>query len=126
MSEYKERRKYSPEFKQDAVELSKKIGLSSTAKKLDISATNLQRWKSQTLPIERSQDVVKLQAEVKRLKKQLAEEKAVVEMLKKATAFFFKGKCPMIYSIYKKNTNPLPVSCKRACKELSISPSGYF
>lgn len=85
------RKQYPPEFKQDAIELTKNIGVGETAKKLDIPLSTLQRWKSQkNLPIEKSQDVVKLQGEIKRLKKELAEERAVVQLLKKATAFFSK------------------------------------
>ena len=83
------RRRYSPEFKQDAIKLAESIGVVETANKLNIALSSLQRWKCQkNIPIEKSQDVVKLQREVKRLKKELTEEKAVVEMLKKATAFF--------------------------------------
>ena len=87
----KERRKYDLEFKKNAIELAEKIGVCNTANKLAIPLSSLQRWKcKKNLPIERSQDVVKLQKEVKKLKKELAEEKAVVEMLKKSTAFFSK------------------------------------
>ena len=85
------RRKYAQEFKQDALELAEKIGVSNAARKLNISLSCLQRWKCQkNLPIEKSQDVLKLQREIKKLKKELAEEKATVEILKKATAFFSK------------------------------------
>ena len=85
------RRKYPTEFKLDAIRLAEKIGVGEAAKKLSIPLGSLQRWKCQkNIPIERSQDVIKLQMEVKRLKKELAEEKAIVEMLKKATAFFSK------------------------------------
>ena len=87
----KERRKYSQEYRQEALELAKKLGISEASRKLDISLSNLQRWKSQkNAPVEKSQDIVKLQSEVRRLKKELAEEKAIVEMLKKATVFFSK------------------------------------
>ena len=87
----KERRKYSQEYRQEALELAKKLGISEASRKLDISLSNLQRWKSQkNAPVEKFQDIVKLQSEVRRLKKELAEEKAIVEMLKKATAFFSK------------------------------------
>ena len=87
----KERRKYSQEYRQEAVELAKKLGISEASRKLEISLSNLQRWKSQkNAPVEKSQDIVKLQSEVRRLKKELAEEKAIVQMLKKATAFFSK------------------------------------
>lgn len=83
------RRRYAPEFKQDALELAEKIGVSNAARKLNISLSCLQRWKCQkNIPIEKSQDVLKLQKEVKKLKKELAEERATVEILKKATAFF--------------------------------------
>ena len=83
------RRRYPPEFKQDAIRLAEKIGVGEAANKLDIPLSSLQRWKYQrNIPIEKSQDVLKLQREVKRLKKELAEEKATVEILKKATAFF--------------------------------------
>ena len=85
------RRRYAPEFKQDALELAERIGVSNTARKLNISLSCLQRWKCQkNIPIEKSQDVLKLQMEVKRLKKELAEEKTTVEILKKATIFFSK------------------------------------
>ena len=87
----KERRKYSQEYRQEALELAKKLGISEASRKLDISLSNLQRWESQkNAPVEKSQDIVKLQSEVRRLKKELAEEKAIVEMLKKATVFFSK------------------------------------
>ena len=87
----KERRKYSEEYKKEALELSKKLGISGASRKLEVSLSNLQRWKSQKdTPVEKSQDVVKLQSEVRRLKKELSEEKAIVQMLKKATAFFSK------------------------------------
>lgn len=85
------RKKYSLEYKQEAIELSKKLGASQASQQLDIPLSCLQRWKFQKdIPVEKSQDVVKLQAEVRKLKKELAQEKAVVEMLKKATAFFSK------------------------------------
>ena len=83
------RRRYSLEFKQDAVKLAENIGNGEAANKLNIPLSSLQRWKCRkSIPIEKSHDVVKLQREVKRLKKELAEEKAIVEILKKATAFF--------------------------------------
>lgn len=89
MKEVTSRRRYSLEFKQDAIKLAESIGVGETAKKLNVLLSSLQRWKCQkNIPIEKSQDVVKLQREVKRLKKELSQEKAIVEMLKKATAFF--------------------------------------
>ena len=91
MKTVKRRRQFSPEFKQDAVKLAEKIGATAAAEKLGIHPNNLHKWKTKkNLPVEKSQDILRLQLEVKRLKKELAEEKAVVEFLKKATAFFSK------------------------------------
>ena len=91
MKAEKNRRRFSPEFKQSAVKLAEKIGVSATAEKLGIHPNNLHRWKNKRIfPMEKSQDIHALQMEVKRLKKELSEEKAVVEFLKKTTAFFSK------------------------------------
>ena len=85
------RRKYNPEFKMDAVKLAEKMGATNAAEKLDIPLTCLQRWKcKKNVPVEKSHDVVRLQTEVKKLKQELVQEKAVVELLRKATAFFSK------------------------------------
>ena len=76
MKKKRERRKYVPEFKQDAIKLAEKIGITNAANKLDIPLNNLQRWKSQkNLPIEKSQDILKLQLEVKKLKKNCQRKK---------------------------------------------------
>ena len=76
----KMRKKYTAEFKKEAVQLAENIGVSQD------------RWKKEKkdLPIEKSQNVLKLQLEIRKLKKELAEERAIVEMLKKTTAFFSK------------------------------------
>ena len=126
MRRKKERRKYVLEFKQDAIKLAEKIGISNAANKLEIPLNNLQRWKSQkNLPIEKSQDILKLQMEVKKLKKELTEEKAVVEFFKKSHSFFFKGKRKMMYSFITEH-KPSGLSVKRACSTCSLSRSGYF
>ena len=90
MANKKERRKYPLDFKQDAVQLSNKIGVAEAAGKLDVPLSTLQRWRQlkNTLPVEKSQDVLRLQLEIKKLKKELTEQKAVNGMLRKATAFF--------------------------------------
>jgi len=72
-----EPKKYTPEYKQEALEISKRIGTTETSKKLGIPLSTLQLWKSQkNIPVEKSpckktQDVLKLQSEVKKLKKAL-------------------------------------------------------
>ena len=88
----KMRRKYTAEFKKEAVQLAENIGVSQACRRLEICENNLHRWKKEKkdLPVEKSQNVLKLQLEIRRLKKELSEEKAIVEMLKKTTAFFSK------------------------------------
>ena len=126
MKEVTSRRRYSPEFKQDAIKLAENIGVGEAANKLNIALSSLQRWKCQkNIPIEKSQDVVKLQREVKRLKKELTEEKAIVEMLKKSHSFFFKRKRKMIYQFITENRGK-NLSLKKACRVFSVSSSGYF
>ena len=92
MKKGKERRKYPLDFKRDAVQMSDKIGVVQTSEKLDVPLSTLQRWrcKKHRLPVEKSTDVLRLQLEIKRLKKELTEKEAIVSMLKKATAFFSK------------------------------------
>ena len=86
----KVRRKYTADFKKEAVQLAENIGASQACRRLEICENNLHRWKKgiKNLGIEQSQDVLKLQLEVRRLKKELSEEKAIVEMLKKQQLFF--------------------------------------
>ena len=49
------RRRYSPEFKQDAIKLAESIGVGEAANKLNIPLSSLQRWKCQkNIPIEKS------------------------------------------------------------------------
>ena len=90
MKKERERRKYPLEFKQDALRLSDKVGLAEASDKLNIPLSTLQRWrcKKHKLPVEKSTDILRLQLEVKRQKKELIEKDAVISMLKKATAFF--------------------------------------
>ena len=85
-----ERKRYTNEFKNQAVELAEKIGLSEAAKKLDIPCVNLGRWKAKASKGLLTPDVLKLQKEIKKLKKELEEEKLINDMLKKTTAYFSK------------------------------------
>ena len=91
MREKIKRRQFEPEFKTEAVRLAEKIGSGNAAEKLGIHVNNIHRWKAKkSFPVEKSQDVFRLQMEVKKLKKALAEERHVVEFLKKTISFFSK------------------------------------
>ena len=85
------RKIFGPEFKTDAVRLAEKIGAGNAAQRLGIHVNNIHRWRvKKNFPVEKSQDVFRLQMEVRRLKKALSEEKLVVDFLKKTIAFFSK------------------------------------
>lgn len=84
--------RYDEAFQRDAVALAKTSGKSrlQLAKDLGIYPTTLRGWiakyaecKDGTMAEESDQD-----KEIKRLKKELVESQKMVELLKKATAFF--------------------------------------
>jgi transposase len=84
------KRQYTPEFKQQAVELSSRIGVSRAAKQLGISASNLHHWKAKGGKLSkptRAEDL-NLQEENRRLQKEVNELKQVNMILKRAAAFF--------------------------------------
>lgn len=83
------RKKYSNEFKQDAVNLAKSIGLTQAATNLGVHVTTLSSWKKQTgLNSENpeKQSYSSMQKEIKKLKKKLMYAEKINEVLKKSTA----------------------------------------
>lgn len=49
---------------------------------------NKKKQKKHPLPVEKSTDVLRLQKEIKKMRKELAEKEAIISMLKKAPGFF--------------------------------------
>jgi transposase len=89
----KTRRKYTAEFKAEAVKLVTDEGysISQAARNLDINANMLARWKQQlTGESAKSQLPVDEQEELKQLREEVRQLKLEKEILKKATAFFAK------------------------------------
>jgi transposase len=87
------RRKYTEEFKAEAVRLIVKEGysISQAARNLDINANMLGRWKRElTEDAEIRQQVSDEKEELKRLREEVRQLKMEREILKKATAFFAK------------------------------------
>jgi transposase len=90
----KTKRSFSEEFKQEAVELAKKIGNSKAAKELDINESSIRLWKKkQESPeslINRSKkkSYDELEKELKRVQKELGYMKEINKVLKKSTAIF--------------------------------------
>lgn len=98
MSRVKVRRNYTKEFKSEAVQLSRQPGMSvpRVAADLGVPANSLYRWKQELE--ENGADAFRGQgnrtaadAELYRLKRENAELKMYVDILKKATAFFARN-----------------------------------
>lgn len=86
------RESYSPEFKKQAIDLAKEIGTKKAAEKLGIqNFQTLGAWLRYSKRIDEDQEFAELEAakiEIKKLKKEAAEDKKVIAILKDAAAFF--------------------------------------
>ncbi len=99
------RRQYTKEFKLEASRLAETVGQHEAARRLGVPVATLGNWcraqrsgdltaatgpaPSASTPSRRS--VNDLEAEVSRLRKELASAKLDIEILRKATAYFAKG-----------------------------------
>jgi len=97
MSSRKSRQRYTPEFKDDAVDLVTKQGYScaEAGRRLGINPNNIVRWvrqhRDQQEAAESGTTSPKdLQAEIQRLRKENKRLQMEREILKKAAAFFAK------------------------------------
>ena len=89
----RERKFYTPEFKREAVERSKSIGVTKTTKELGISLAALTRWRKEfsedPSKVERNKpSYEELEKEVRRLKKEIGYVEEINRVLKKSTAIF--------------------------------------
>jgi len=90
------RRSFSDEFKQDAVDLVLKQGYSlrAAAEAVNVSSRSLREWRDKLAPDPEpcgdDASINELQAEIKRLRKQLQTAELERNILKKATAYFAK------------------------------------
>ncbi len=89
-------RLYTAEFKSEAVKLADEVGITEAARRLDMPTSSIRNWMR---PEARSrlsaggskrQPVSEAQAEVTRLRREVASLK-VDEILRKAAAYFAKG-----------------------------------
>ncbi len=94
-------RSYTDEFKLEAVKLAEETGPAETARRLGIPESTLSNWlgawrkqklfkDGQPKPAPAAGSVAALQAELNRLRRENANLKVDVEILKKATAYFVK------------------------------------
>jgi len=86
------RRKFSPEFKQEAVDLVQRSGKRSNqiARELGVNQTSLSRWMREAESCPGNENVFVTQEEVRHLRKEVERLKMERDILKKATVFFAK------------------------------------
>ena len=98
------RRQYTEEFKLEGVRLAESVGQHEAARRLGVPQATLGNWcrdqggskagagaVSASAPASPRRPVSDLEAEVSRLRKELASAKLDIEILRKATAYFAKG-----------------------------------
>ena len=86
-----ERKRYSPEFKQQALLRAVKDGVSITAHDLGLEAAQLYAWRAKAQQQGQDAEATKLQqSELTRLKRELARLEEENAFLKKAAAYFAK------------------------------------
>lgn len=84
-------RRYTSEFKQQAINLANDIGQSRASKQLGVHVANIQRWKSESEKQNKKIEKTTrwdLEVENKRLLQENIELKKVNQILKAAAAFF--------------------------------------
>lgn len=86
------RRRYSAEFKAEALALAAKVGVNEAAAQLELTSSQLYAWRTKAEAASRRgrADEV-LAAENARLKRQLAEKEQEIAILKKASAYFARN-----------------------------------
>ncbi len=86
------RRRYSPEFKIEALGLAEQVGVTGAAKQLGLHESQVYAWRKKArYEASRSETEKELAVENARLKRQLAKQAEEIEILKKASAYFAKS-----------------------------------
>ena len=90
-------RVYTAEFKLEAVKLAEEVGVAEAARRLDMPTSSIRNWMKPearsrlTGDGSRRQPVGETQAEITRLRREVASLKVDNEILRKAAAYFAKG-----------------------------------
>ena len=80
-------RRHSDEFKTEAVSLANRIGIAKASRQLGVTESLLYTWRQkQSMPVEATEEA----AEIKRLRRELAEKEEALAIVKKAAAYFAK------------------------------------
>lgn len=87
-------RRYSEDFKREAIDLAEKIGISKASKELGISYATLKSWISRQMPKGSDKNAPtyeELLKENRRLSKEMEYLEKINSVLKKSTAIFSKS-----------------------------------
>lgn len=91
-TEKSSRRRYSAEFKAEALALAAKVGVSEAAAQLGVQTSQLYAWRSKAEAASRRGHADQaMAAENARLKRLLAEKEQEIAILKKASAYFARN-----------------------------------
>lgn len=86
------RKQHSPEFKEEALRLASKLGVTKASRELGISPSQIYSWRTS---VQKQASTTKresgLATENARLRRQLAEQAEELEILKKAATYFAKN-----------------------------------
>jgi transposase len=86
------RKQHSPEFREEALALAEKIGVSKAAKDLGLHESQLYGWRAKARATRNQSDLEQSQAaEIARLKRQLAEREEELAIVKKAATYFARS-----------------------------------
>jgi transposase len=86
------RKRYSPEYRKEALVLVEKIGVAAAAKQLGLYESQLYMWRSKSRNDDGKGELEQQQSlEIAKLKRQLAEREEELAILKKAAAYFAKN-----------------------------------
>jgi transposase len=91
-------RQYTVEFRSEAVRLAREVGVTEAARRLDIPVSSIQNWMKPSYASKLDgtghsgkKVVSDVQAEISRLRREVASLKVDNEILRKAAAYFAKG-----------------------------------
>ncbi|WP_444896961.1 IS3 family transposase [Microbulbifer sp. SSSA005] len=118
------RKKYSEEYRKDALALAVKVGVSVAAKQLGLHPSQIYGWRSKAkLHQSRGDAERELATENARLKRQLAEQAEELAIFKKGRSVLCKEP-EMRYAFMLKHRHKF--SIKAMAKVLSVSRSGFY
>ena len=86
------RKRYSPEYKVEALMLAEKVGVSEAAKQLGLHESQFYNWRGKARLRQSQNDIEQqLATENVRLKRQLAQQAEELAIVKKAAVYFAKS-----------------------------------